>query len=152
LSRIGGQYEWELHDRLFQRLDRKWGPHSIDRFASVVNRKVPVFSRRFLDPFTNGVDALAQNDWQRHNNYVNAPFRRLEDVLCIIVEQQAVATIIAPMWKGQPWYQKLMRLIIDTPFRLPISRNTFLSSTPVPEPLRNPKWRLYAWRVSGRKN
>ena len=55
------------------------------------------------DPFSSEVDALAQQDWASHNNYVNAPFHLIPQVLKILMEQQAEATLIAPYWSAQPW-------------------------------------------------
>jgi len=152
LSRVSPQYEWGLHRRLFQHLDRKWGPHSIDRFANMHNSQLPVYNSMYLDPQTSGVDALSQTNWGLHNNYVNAPFRLLDEVIQVIEEQGAQATVIAPEWKGQQWYRKLQKLSIEMPMRLPVSSNTIWATTPQPEPMKNAKWRLYAWRISGRKD
>ena len=147
------KYEWKIHSKLFKMLDRKWGRHTIDRFASLLNHKTPLYNSRFKDPRSYGIDALAQDDWGIHNNWVNAPFRLLDQVVEVISRQQAVATVIAPAWRGQNWYQKLIAMSVDRPFRLP--RNSLILQNPVtgtPEPLKNPKWRLYAWRIYGGKN
>lgn len=84
LSRLNPIYEWQLNPGLFNLLDTLWGPHDIDRFATVANAQLPVYNNRFLDPFTTGVDALAQQDWAEMNNFVNPPFRLLDQVLQVI--------------------------------------------------------------------
>jgi hypothetical protein len=61
LSRVQAQHEWKLHPAIFKILDQMWGPHTIDRFASMSNRCLPTYNSRFWDPWSSGVDALAQN-------------------------------------------------------------------------------------------
>ena len=56
-------------------IDKIWGPHTVDRFADYRNTHLEKYNRYMYDPFSSGVDALAQTDWGFENNYVNAPFR-----------------------------------------------------------------------------
>ena len=151
LSRLQTKFEWRLHPLLFKMLDRLWGPHSVDRFASLTTTHLKQYNSRFFDPLSSGVDALAQKDWSIHNNYVNAPFRLLPEVVKIVQEQNAVVTVIAPWWPAQPWFQNLKRLSIRPPIRLPNTWNSIQPMTThiVPEPLLNPKWKIYAWRIYG---
>ena len=95
LSRLPAHYEWQLNPELFQILDDMWGPHTVDRFASHINALLPRYNARFFDPGSEATDALAQM-WSRENNFVNAPIRLIPQVLNLIVEQKASATIIAP--------------------------------------------------------
>lgn len=152
LSRYQDKYEWFLHPRLFGYLDRMWGPHTCDRFASMTTTQLPVYNSRFLDPLTSGVDALAQVDWQAHNNFVNAPFRLLPAVLDTISQQRAPATIIAPWWPSQPWFHRLKSMVSVPPLEIPNNSNTCRRMGMLPEPLRNRKWRLFAWRVCGSRD
>lgn len=151
LSRLNDKYEWKLHPGLFRYLDEMWGPHTIDRFASVLTTQLPKFNSRYHNPLASGIDALAQQDWESHNNYVNPPFRLLPQVLDVIRTQNAEATIIAPAWKAQPWYQKLLKGSISPPFRIRDMDKSVLSIWGHAEPLQNRRWRLYAWRISGKK-
>jgi len=148
LSRLQPHYEWKLHPGVFRYLDRMWGRHTIDRFASLMAHHVDTYNSRYADPGTHGIDALAQTNWATHNNFVNPPFRLLPRVVSTIAQQQATATVIAPMWPGQIWYQKLKEMSVVAPVRLP--RGAVLPLThATPEPLRNRRWKLFAWRVSG---
>jgi hypothetical protein len=112
LSRLTGKYEWHLHTKMFQYINNLFGPFTIDRFATMCNTQLPVYNSWTWDPFTSGVDALAQQDWSQHNNYVNPPFRLLPKVLEVIKSQKATATIIAPYWPGQPWFHDMMKLLV----------------------------------------
>ena len=113
LSRGRSTYEWRLHPNLFRLIDRIWGPHHIDRFASITSTQIPVYDSLYWDPQTSGVDALSQTNWGTMNNFVNPPFALIPRILNIIREQKAVATLIAPEWVGQPWYQQLTGMLTD---------------------------------------
>ena len=96
LSRVMDNYNWQLHPGLFGLIDRLFGPHTVDRFASVVNTQLPRFNSRFWEPHTEGIDALAQQNWGQEINFVNPPFRLIPQVLSVIWAQHAEAMIIAP--------------------------------------------------------
>jgi len=151
LSRLSVHYEWQLNRNLFKYIDRLWGPHTIDRFATGMNNLLPIYNSRFAEPGTCGIDALAQQDWAVHNNYVNPPFRLIPQVLQIISKQKAYATIIAPKWPSQPWYQKLTQMALCPPLRLPISGLT-RGEIQMPEACKNHRWRIFAWRICGKQN
>ena len=152
LSRLPLRHEWYLHPKVFQQLDRMFGPHSIDRFATCVTTHLPLYNSRYLDPETAGVDALDQSDWFSHNNFVNPPFRLIPRVLDTIEAHQAKATLIAPHWPAQPWMARLRRMSIAPPVRLPPVARACVPVLPgyeTIEPHRNPAWSLYAWRICG---
>ena len=151
-SRLSNHYEWHLQPALFSHLDLLWGPHDIDRFACMTNTQLPVFNSRFADPLSSGIDALSQQNWGSMNNYVNPPFRMIPQVLQKIRQAKALATVIAPKWPAQTWYQQLLRMSIAPPIPLPNHPHCFIHLGLNPEPLRNRKWKVFAWRVSGRTN
>ena len=132
----------------FNYLDVLWGQHTIDRFATMATTKCYNFNSRFLDPEARGVDALLQTNWGLENNYVNPPVR----LISIICQQQAVATVIAPAWKAQLFYQKLKKLSIVPPIKLPKMKFCIQMGIQTPEPLKNHKWTWYAWRICGKLN
>ena len=152
LSRLSphSTYSWSLHPGIFNFLDHRWGPHSCDRFADITNHLCPMYNSLYHDPLSSGVDALAQNDWSRHNNFVNPPFKLIPRILDVIIKQKAEATVIAPWWPAQPWFHTLVRLSIQPPFALPKSRLMWYRGKR-PEPLKNPRWRIMAWRISGKR-
>lgn len=151
LSRMPLRHEWTLHPSVFRQLEHMFGPHTIDRFASLSTALLPAYNSRFRDPGTSGVDALGQTDWHQHNNFVNAPFRLIPRVLDVVEAQRAEATLIAPLWPGQPWLGRLRRLSLRPPLRLPPVARTCLRLLPHQqiEPHRNMRWTLFAWRISG---
>ena len=150
LSRLPPTYEWKLHPRVFSFLDKIYGPHSLDRFASMQTTQLPRYNSLYWDPYTEAVDALAQTDWELEINFVNPPFRLLNRVLDVIINQRAQATIIAPWWPSQTWFNRLLDILISPPLKLPHSPRCFLRMGACPESLKNRRWTIYAWRVSGR--
>lgn len=148
LSRTPDLHNWMLHPGLFRSLEHRWGPHSIDRFATFQNAQLPRFNSRFWEPLSEAIDALAQN-WQNENNFVNPPWALLPQVIDKIVKEQASATLIAPMWPSQPWFQKLKAIAVTEPVILPRHKNTLWFMGVDPEPKRNKGWNIAAWRVCG---
>jgi len=148
-SRTPDKSNWQLHPALFQYIDTLYGKHTIDRFANCQNTQLPRFNSRFWDPLSEGVDALAQSNWGQENNYVNPPFCLIPRVLDVVQSQKAYATIIAPMWKAQTWYAKLKKMLISPPLCIPNGARAFRAMGPTPEPMRNKKWKIFAWRIYG---
>lgn len=151
LSRMSMKYDWMLHPALFRHIDNLYGPHDIDRFASMTTTQLHLYNSLTYDPFTVGVDALAQKDWSVMNNYVNAPFFLIPRVLDVIESQRAIATVIAPIWPAQPWFRRLENMAVAPPIVLPMSPRTIWSVNFRAEPLRNQRWKIGVWRISGRQ-
>lgn len=149
LSRVSPMYEWKLNPGVFQCLDNMWGPHDVDRFATMLNTHLPCYNSFQFDPMTSGVDALAQDDWTNKNNFCNPPWRMIPKVLDKIQQQKAQATLIAPWWPQKPWFRRLKQMSISAPIKIPNRKNVFLHPLCLPEPRRNTKWKVYAWRLSG---
>ena len=117
LSRISSPYNWHLHPKVFKTLDTMWGPHTVDRFAAQHNTHLSVYNSLYWDPETKGVDALAQGDWSS-NNFVNPPFWLLSRIMDKIKQEEAHATVIAPLWEGQRWFQKMSSMVVMEPFQI----------------------------------
>lgn len=150
LSRLTDNYDWGLSPQIFRAINQEWGPHSVDRFAAENNHLLPRFNARWRCPTAEAVDAFSQHWGGGENNFINPPFRLLPQILRKIQLDKAQATIIAPIWPAQPWFSQLVRMATVPPARI---RSTYKSFTMGLsgriEPLRNPRWRLAAWRVSG---
>lgn len=54
LSRLNGKYEWRLHPKLFNWINQIWGPHSINRFATMTNTQLSRYNSRSFDPKSEG--------------------------------------------------------------------------------------------------
>ena len=149
LSRLKDRFNWMLHPNMFKLLDLRWGPHTVDRFADYQNTQLPRYNSRYMDPYSEGIDALAQINWHTENNYVNPPFCLLPRVIDKIVHERAKATLIAPLWIGQPWFHKMKRLLVAPPIKIPRKTNAMVFMGPEPEVRHNKGWKIFAWRLCG---
>jgi hypothetical protein len=149
LSRLDPKHEWQLNPGVFRQIDNMWGPHTIDRFASINTTLLKRYNSRYLDPLTSGVDALSQTDWASENNFVNPPFRLLSKVIQVVIQNKAMATIIAPKWPSQTWWPLLQSILVAPPFRI---HNRCISHTTQNIAPRKNRWLIFAWRVNGNAN
>ena len=47
LSRFVDKDDWRVNPSMFRLVDAKWGPHTIDHFASYYNAQLPRFNSKF---------------------------------------------------------------------------------------------------------
>ena len=78
-------------------MDSRWGPHSVDRFASHYNAQLRRFNSRFLSPGCCAVDGLSQ-DWHGEHNWLCPPVSIIVDVIRDARACRAVGTLIVPEW------------------------------------------------------
>ena len=97
LSRIIDIDDWFINDFTFEWLDRIWGPHTIDRFANVFNKKLLRYNSRFWNPGCEAVDAFTQ-DWEGDNNWLVPPVNLILRVIKHLKECNASGTLIVPFW------------------------------------------------------
>jgi hypothetical protein len=63
LSRELDTEDSQLNSWIFEHLQDRWGPHTIDRFASMLNAQLPRFIARWRDPLLcEDVDCLHLSD------------------------------------------------------------------------------------------
>ncbi|OGV83716.1 MAG: hypothetical protein A2340_12880 [Lentisphaerae bacterium RIFOXYB12_FULL_60_10] len=154
LSRRLDRADWKLNSTLFQLAENLWGPHTIDRFATAINRQTPRFNSAMPQPGSEAIDALTQ-DWSNENNWINPPWRLIPQVLNKLHRERAQATVILPWWPAQSWWPHMLRLLQDQPVLLPHTQGTFLPclpTCPTPEPSRLPNWRAIMVRLSGNRS
>eukprot|EP00873_Tetraselmis_striata_P017714 jgi/Tetstr1/437978/TSEL_026608.t1 len=100
---------------MFAELESRFGPHSIDRFASALNTLLPRYNAAWLDPTCEAVDSLhlPDADWRHENNWCNAPWPLLLDLVQKLRQSGAAATVVAPRWEGKAWHHALTELAVE---------------------------------------
>jgi hypothetical protein len=88
----------------------RFGPHSVDRFASPADALLPRFNAAYASPLSSGVDAFAQVDWGVGRSWCHPPWRLLPRLALHLRQTGAAATVVAPDWPGRAWYQALRSL------------------------------------------
>ena len=109
LSRELDTEDWRLNPAVFLALEKEFGPHTVDRFASVTSAQLARYNSRWRDPYSEGVDSL-HLDWRGENNYVNPPWTLLPQVAQKLSETPVPCTVVCPYWVGAPWFQQLHAL------------------------------------------
>ena len=138
--------DYQLNPLLFKRINKIFGPHTIDAFATYQDKQLPRFGSREPQPEATWVDAMSHS-WKNENLWVNPPFSMIGRILNKIKREKATATILAPLWPAQSWYPLLLEMTVEPPLLLPEMNDVFL------HPMsrgRCPRWATLAWRVSGK--
>lgn len=137
--------DMKLNVQLFQQVDRQWGPHTIDLFASWENRQVDRFASWQPSPQATWVDALA-HQWKDENGWAHPPFSMITQVLQKVKSEKTVITLVAPWWPAQPWFSMLLDMATEFPIWLIPPSNQHLL---IAHKSATPAWATLAWRLSG---
>ncbi|XP_038066498.1 uncharacterized protein LOC119736556 [Patiria miniata] len=152
LSRVfNDRSEWQLNVRIFRRIMNRLGfSPDVDLFATRLNTQLQMFVSWQPDPMAWRVDALLLN-WREIKGYAFPPFALLPRCLSKISEEQATIVLIAPVWRTQIWYPRLLEMAVQNPVILPRGRD--LLQLPHNRTLVHPLadlMLLAAWKLSGK--
>ena len=152
LSRELDRDDWSLHPEIFKDLDRLWGPHSIDRFASKDNRQLPRYNSKWRDGTTEDVDSLHLPDsaWQLENSWCNPPWDLLDDLVVKLRQSGAAATVVAPRWPKRPWYLHLASMASESIVFPPTQDLFSRGRQPGHEGVGRPGWSIEVFRLPSR--
>ena len=139
--------DWKLHPKLFRAIDQQWGPLEVDLFASRLSNQLPRYFSWRPDPLAEATDAFSQQ-WQQFRGYANPPWCLIGRVLSQVKDQQAQVILVAPVWKGQPWYPVLLGMLYSYPRQLPRLPSLFQPTSSAGRMDLLPQ--LAVWPVSGR--
>lgn len=118
--------EWSLNKNLFTRACNKLKvTPDIDLFASRINRQITPYVSYRADPEAFAVNAFHLS-WTPYLFYAFPPFSLLTRVLQKIQVEKATGLLLVPKWPTQPWWPKLMQMLIQPPVQLPVSKDTLL--------------------------
>ena len=106
LSRVSDCDDWGVQSWVFDLLEKIWGPHTFDRFASYYNRKSENFNSKFWRKGTKGIDAF-QQIWKGENNWLVPPVTMISSVSKKIKNEKCNCTLIIPEWKSAPFWPLL---------------------------------------------
>ena len=142
--------DWQLNKRIFRSLQQKFGPFTVDLFASFRNTQLKTFFSWKPDPRAAAVDALAQ-EWKHHNPYMFPPFALIGRALQKVKQEKLqFALLIAPIWPAQPWYSLLLSMLISHPIVLPDRQDLLTNLQNETHPMIECKHMiLAAWPLSG---
>ena len=84
-------------------LDSTFGPHTVDRFASVYNAQLERFNSKYWNPGSEAVDAFIV-DWGGENNWLCPPIGLIPRVLRHAQRCKAEVTLVVPYWESAPFW------------------------------------------------
>ena len=97
--------------------DQRYGPHSVDLFATRDNRLLDRFVSWRLDPSAIAVDAFMLS-LKGENPYCFPPVTCISWLLREVLWQQVMITLVALDWQAA-WRPDLRRVLLEPPLRLP---------------------------------
>ena len=140
--------EWEIPSKIFDKLVHSFGEFDIDLFASRLNAKCNVYCSWKPDPNASFIDAFSHG-WNGFSlPYIFPPFSIIMRCLQKICQDHAQAVFVAPLWPTQPWFPKMMRMLVDTPVILPLGILSLPFKSQVNHKLHK-NLRLIVCRLSG---
>jgi len=95
LSREHDSTHWTLGPTAFACLEARYGPHTINLFASDKNARCPRFYSRWHCPGTLGTSAFSY-PWDYKNAWANPPFHQVRAVISNTLSSGAAVTLVAP--------------------------------------------------------
>ena len=103
LSKIYDYDDWSVKECVFQDISARWGPFTVDRFASAENAKLTRFNSKFYSPGTEQVDALSIS-WSKENNYLVPPVYLVPKVIQHLRISRATGVLFVPQWPSAAFW------------------------------------------------
>ncbi|MEW8546455.1 MAG: reverse transcriptase domain-containing protein [Candidatus Thiodiazotropha sp.] len=108
LSKCGDSDDWSIQNWVFEEINTKWGPHTVDRFASHMNTKCVRFNSKYWVPRTEGINGLDQQ-WFGEINWLVPPPCLITACIKKLHKENSRATLIVPEWPSAPYWPELVR-------------------------------------------
>lgn len=108
LSRCFDSDDWGIKNSVFQIIDKCWGIHTCDRFATDYNTKCTKFNSRWWCPNTSGIDAFKQF-WGNDNNWLVPPPMLVCKTINKLKQDKGKGTLIIPQWQSAPFWPLLCK-------------------------------------------
>lgn len=152
LSRLVDEDDWVLCTDVFELLQARTA-HTVDRFSSPENARLPRFNTRWAAPGSEAVDALSLPDsaWRLERNWCNPPWSLLLKLALKLEQSGAAATVLTPDWPRATWFPLLTELA-DTVMRFRAKPGLFVPgrSHAQRRTMPPPRWDVLAFCIPSR--
>ena len=137
-SRLKYNTEWALPQKVFNLLQKKWGPFSCDLFASFLTFKMKPFVSWTPAPGALYVDAFSRKIMT--NSFAFPPFSLITRTVRKVQRESSSCFLLTPRWRAQPWFGLLQRTTLLT---------EDLGIISLENPVSKAKWSLHLvlWRI-----
>lgn len=143
LSREHDSTDWTLSSTAFDRLQARYGPHTVDLFASDKTACCHRFYSRWHCPGTLGTNAFP-HAWTNENAWANLPFHLVGAIVNQALSTGATMTLVAPEWRAQQGWRGAVDGCLEWQ-RLPAADGVFTHASRS-TPARRPFWRTVVFR------
>jgi hypothetical protein len=107
-------------------IERRRGKFDTDLFASEDNKWGTNFVTWGYNPQALACDAFSLT-WDMNNVLIFPPFSLIGRVLRKVREDGPRGLLIAPVWRTQPWWTALQKLMVGRPvFYIPVAQGTLV--------------------------
>lgn len=103
LSKLQDEDDWQLNPNLFTMIDRIFGPHTVDRFASSATTQLPRYCSRWLNPGSECIDSFTA-DWSGECNWLCPPIHLIPRVIRHVLSTRSDGSLLMPFWKSSLWW------------------------------------------------
>ena len=143
--------EWKLNENVFEQIDKIFGPHDIDLFASQDNHQIKRYVSYLPDPNAEFIDAFSVN-WNKLNAYVFPPFSIIGRVLQKMKLEEADITLVAPIWTTQTWFPEILHSIVQDSYVIPKKKFLLYQTSDSQQKYPLQKMTLAVFRLSGKSS
>ena len=107
LSRVEDATDYMPDPKCFRYIDQLWGPHTVDRFASIKTKQLVRYCSRYRNPGCEASNAFTVS-WSLDNNWIFPPPLLIPKVLSHMSSCHEYGTLIAPEWPSAVWWPLLV--------------------------------------------
>ena len=102
ISKIIDYDDWKTSEAFFSRIDARWGPFTVDRFASSTNRECHRFNSLLWNPGAEQVNAFSVS-WVGENNWLVPPIFLISKAILHLLTCKAKGVLIVTCWPSAPF-------------------------------------------------
>jgi len=99
-------YDYGLRPQIFHKVEKEWGPFTVDAFASEHSARLPRFWTKFYTPKAEWCNAFAAS-WALERVFAFPDPKLVGDVISRLRMDQGECTLIVPRWTSAPWFPLL---------------------------------------------
>ena len=110
LSRVIDHDDWGVQKVWFDRITRKLGNPTIDRFADKRNTKCIRFNSRFFCEEAEAVDAFTQ-PWSKDINWLVPPLYLVVRVIQYLKLDKAAGILVVPIWVSAHYWPIIQNIL-----------------------------------------
>ena len=135
MSRFDDPNDHMLDPSCFRYINEVWGPHTVDRFASMQTSQLERYGSRYRNLGCESVDAFTVS-WSKKNNWLFPPPYLIPRVLKHMSAGGEDGTLIVPKWPSASWWPPLVDM--NGSWKAFVTGSWSLLFTPIEGALANP--------------